>query len=207
MKYLFEIFIFSILLSSTSVLGAQVSGVQYGISYNTETFNLDCYLYISEGSAFSVRDRVQFNSQFSLLIPSDIKVDLASSYMPLVDNQNFLGSVPLQWGITSKIVSPESMPDFSFYAVTPTLAPAGFYNNLEEGDVLKLFSLNVEGNPQDINKIRIYDNNHDPKSHDAGMLNGDFTNGFTIGGFQQVYKGIKLINKDEINYASSENEK
>ena len=31
------------------------------------------------------------------------------------------------------------------------------------------------------------------------MKNGDFSNGFTIGGYQQVYKGIKNMNQKEVN--------
>ncbi len=207
MRYLVKIFIFSSLLLSVQHLPAQVTSVQYALLHNQSTNLLDCYIYIDEGQATTVRERIQFNAQYSVLIPTGAEVNIESSYMPLTHNQTFTGENPLKWVITSNLQSPEVYPEFDFYGITPTLAPAGFYNKLSQGDLVKLFSLNVEGKDIDLDQVRIYDNSTDPKSHDDGMNNGDFSNGFTMGGYQQLYTGIKNINQDEANYTSLEHEK
>lgn len=207
MQYLVKIFIFSSLIICASQLHAQVSGVQYSIHFNTKTNLFDCFLYISEGQANSTRERVQFNAQYSFVIPTGANVSIESSYMPLVDNQTFSGKESLKWNITSTVKSPELFPEFDFLGVTPTLAPAGFYNKIKKGDFIKLFSLRIEGEGIDLSHVRIFNNDSDPKSHDKGMKNGDFSNGFTMGGYHQLYKGIRQINQVEANYTSLEQEK
>lgn len=207
MKYLVRIFIFSTLLLSAMHLCAQVSSIQYAILLNSESSLIDCYMYVHEGQANTSRERVQFNAQYSLMIPTGAEVDIASSYMPLVANQNLAGGQPLKWIISSKLNSPEINPGFDFYGITPTLAPAGFYNNLKQGDLVKLFSLKITGEEIDLNMVKIYDNDSDPKSFDQGMKNGDFSNGFTMGGYQQLYNGIININQEEANYTSLDNNK
>jgi len=186
---------------------AQVTSIQYALLLNPNTNLFDCFLYVEEGEANTTRQRVQFNAQVSLLIPTGAEVNIASCYMPLVDNQSFKGVAPLQWVITSLLKSPEINPEFDFYGITPTLAPAGFYNKLKSGDLIKLFSLSVEGEEVDLNQVRLFDNDLDPKSGDSGMRHGDFSNGFTMGGFSQLYNGIKTINQAELMYTSLEHEK
>jgi len=207
MKYLVKIFIFSSLLFGALNVQAQVTGVQYAILYNSETQLLNCYIYIDEGKANGIRDRVQFNAQYSLLIPTGAQINIESSFMPLIDNQKFLGIKPVQWNISSSLISPEVIPEFDLYGLTPTLAPAGFYNNLEKGDLVKIFSISIEGDGVDVNQVRLFDNDLDPHSHDKGMKNGDFSNGFTMGGYHQLYTGIKIINQEEANYTSLDKEK
>ncbi len=102
-------------------------------------------MYIDEGQANSTRERVQFNAQYSLIVPTGAKVNVVDSYMPLIDNQKLTGIESTQWAITSLVKSPEIYPEFDFIGITPTLAPAGFYNILKKGDFIKLFSLSIEG--------------------------------------------------------------
>lgn len=207
MKYLVKIFIFSSLLIGALHVQAQVTGIQYAILFNSETQLLDCYIYIDEGQANSTRDRVQFNAQYSLVIPTGATVNIESSYMPLTDNQQFLGTKPIEWNIASRLTAPEVIPDFDLYGITPTLAPAGFYHKMKKGDLVKVFSVKVEGEDIDMDQVRLFDNDLDPKSHAKGMNNGDFSNGFTMGGYHQLYKGIKTIFQEEADYSSLEKEK
>jgi len=200
MQYLVKIFIFSTLFLMAMHSHSQVTGIQYSILFNAETQLFDCYIYIDEGQTSNTRDRVQFNSQYSLMIPTGYNLKIESNHMPLLNNRNFEGDVPIEWTVSSKLTSPEVSPDFDFYGITPTLAPVGFYNKLQKGDFVKLFSLRIEGENFDPILVRIFDNQLDPKSFEFGMLNGDFSNGFTIGGYEQLYKGIKLMNQVEANY-------
>ena len=197
MKYLLKIFLFFVLFLCAMPQNAQVKSVQYAIYPNPETSLIDCFLFIKEGNANTARERVQFNAQYSLVVPTGAEVSIASSSMPLVHNQNFDGTKPLEWVISSQLLSPQVSPDLDFYGITPTLAPAGFYNTLSEGDVVKLFSVKAEGESLDVDQIRIYNRDIDPGSFDEGMSHGDFSNGFTMGGFHQLFRGI--INIDELD--------
>ena len=199
MKYLLKIFIFSTLLICVNQIFAQVTGVQYAIDYNSDAKLFDCYLYILEGDASTVQERVQFNAQYSVIVPKGTKVNVDHSNMPLVYNQNFEGTQPMEWAISSQIKSPIIIPEVDIYGITPSLAPAGFYNILSKEDLIRLFSLRIEGENVNLNNVRLFNNDHDPKSNELGMQNGDFSNGFTIGGFSQVYRGIKNINQGETN--------
>ena len=207
MKYLLKIFIFSTLIICATQIRAQVTGVQYAIQYNPNTNLFDCFIYIKEGRANSIRERVQFNAQYSLVIPTGANVEIADTDMPLIDNQKFNGIQPMSWTISSKLISPKISPGFDLYGVTPNLAPAGFYNKLKEGDLIRLFSVSIEGENVNYDQVRLYDNDTDPKSHELGMQNGDFSNGFTMGSYNQIYKGIKIIDQEEGNYTSIGNEK
>ncbi len=186
---------------------AQVTSIQYALLLNPTTNLFDCFLYIDEGEANTVRERIQFNSQFSVIIPTGAEVNIESCYMPLIGNQALDGHTPVIWSITSKLMSPEIYPEFDFYGITPSLAPAGFYNEVKRGDLVKLFSLKVEGSKVDLSEVRLYDHDVDPNSGDFGMKNGDFSNGFTMGGYHQLYNGNKMIIQAEAIYPLLEYEK
>jgi len=202
MQYFLKIFIFSTLITSAAQLHAQVKSVQYSILFDSNTNLFDCYLYISEGQANSAKQRIQFNAQYSLIIPTGAAVSIESSYMPLINNQTSTGKESLQWEITSSVNSPKGFSEFDFVGITPTLSPLGYYNNLQAGDIIKLFSLKIEGEDIDLDLVRIFDNEADVKGLSNRMRNGDFSNGFTMGGYHQLYKGIKKLNQEEANYTS-----
>lgn len=197
MDYLLKIFIFFSFLICAKQIVAQVTGVQYAIVHDSDRDLFDCFLYINEGSASSTIERVQFNAQYSLVVPTGVVVNIMSSHMPLIDNQNFKGTQSIDWTISSKISSPDILPEMDFYGITPNLTPTGFYNKLSEGDLVKLFTVKVEAEDLDLKQVRIFDNDSDPKSRALGMQNGDFSNGFTMGGYHQIYNGIKIINQEE----------
>ena len=134
-------------------------------------------------------------------------MDIVTTYMPLIANQNFSGTQPIKWTITSKLTFPSNFSKFDLYGIAPNLAPVGFYNNLKRGDLIKVFSLNVSGDNIDFGKVRLFDNDTDPKSNEFGMRNGDFSNGFTIGSYHQIYTGIKILNQDEDGITSLGQEK
>ncbi len=206
MKYLVKIFIFLSLLLCAIYVHAQVTSVQYALLLNPNTNLFDSYIYIHKGQANTVRERIQFNAQYSILVPTGAVVGIESSHMPLTNNQTFTGEQPLKWTISSKLRSPKINPEFDFYSITPTLAPIGFYNKLKQGDLIKLFSLKIEGENVDFSQVRLFDNHADSKSFNTGIKNGDFSNGFTLGGYHQLFNGIININQLEVNYASLKND-
>ncbi len=172
-----------------SDLLAQITGIKYMLQYNTETENMDCYLVIIEGNAKDIRQRVQFNSQISLVAPNGTVPVIENSYMPLNDNQTYTGTQPCKWKIMSTIISPSITPEYIYLSVVPELKVSSFYNNLKAGDKIKLFSLGVENDTVCVKSIRLFDNGTGPGSSAAGMNGSDFTNSFTLGSLQTIYKG------------------
>ena len=169
-------------------ISAQVSSVKYLMKYNPMTSYQDCYIVIEAGSATTPIQRAQFNSQYSLVVPTGSEIEVVEVYMPLQNNQNYQGTTPLNWVIASTVNSPPITPNKDYYAIATTLSPTSFYNNLATGDSVKLFS--IKTSPIFCNnEVRIFNNLTDPKSTDPGMNGGVFDNGFTIGGVQQVYSG------------------
>ncbi|MBK9736277.1 MAG: T9SS type A sorting domain-containing protein [Saprospiraceae bacterium] len=148
----------------------------------------DCYLVITEGSASNQIHRTQFNAQFTIVVPTNAKLEVAKKYLPLENNNNYTGVNPTKWTIGSIVIAPISDPAHDFYAIVPTLSPTAQYNNLKSGDSLLLFSLRIS--PTFCGReARLFENDSDPNSSSAGMAGGDFSNGFTIGGVTQKYKG------------------
>ncbi|MDF1698558.1 MAG: hypothetical protein P1U56_22085 [Saprospiraceae bacterium] len=203
MKYLLKIFIFFSLLNTTASVQSQVRSVQYVISPNENSELIDCFIYILEGEAMTTRERIQFNAQFSLIVPTNTQLSIVSTHMPLLNNQNFESGTPIDWVISSKVVAPETAPEKDFYGITPNLSPAGFYDQLKEGELVKLFTIQLIGEHVDYDRVRLYENEHDPKSYELGMQNGDFSNGFTMGGYHQLYKGNKTITEEVVDTAIS----
>ena len=157
------------------------------MKYNCETNQYDVSLVILEGSAHSVAHRAQFNAQISLVVPSGEGIVITNKYMPLQSNQNYNGSAPLDWGLGIPVYSPESQPENDFYSVFPKLAPASFYNDLEAGDIVMLFSFVAGTSGQYDENVRFFLNGVDPDDKAEGMNGADFSNGMSIGSPEQIY--------------------
>ncbi|MBK7787220.1 MAG: cadherin-like domain-containing protein [Saprospiraceae bacterium] len=170
---------------------SQVTGVKYLMKYNTTTCKFDACIVITAGSATTAPQRAQFNSQYSVVVPTGTTISIGEndSHNPIQNNQTYGGTTPLKWVISSAVLSPAAAPTLDFHSITPTLSPTSFYNNLATNDTIRLFSLNVNPMPSCGVGIRPFQNGVDPGSSAAGMNGGDFTNGFTIGGTAQDYTG------------------
>lgn len=170
-------------------LMAQIKKVNFQLKFNTETSLYDCYLRVAEGNAFTKKERIQFNAQVSFVLPAEAEMNIIETHMPLQDNLHFGGSKPAKWYITNKIENPADLRGSRIISVTPELSPTGQYNELREGDEVKLFSFNVYPLPVCGEAVRLFENQKDPSSAAEGMRGGDFSNGFTIGGTAQKYAG------------------
>ncbi|MGB4841252.1 MAG: hypothetical protein WBP08_19750, partial [Saprospiraceae bacterium] len=140
----------------------QVTDVKYQIRYNTSNCRYDCYLIIVAGSATTSQQRAQFNAQYSVVVPAGSSISVAQNFMPLQNNQNYTGTTPLRWILSSSVLAPGAEPQSDFYGITPTLSPASFYNNLVAGDTIRLFSLAISPVPNCGSGIRIFRNDIDP---------------------------------------------
>lgn len=184
--------IFLCLIFADSLI-AQVTSVNYQLKYDTTLCRYDAYLIVNSGSATTAARRIQFNSQFTIVVPTGVSLSVAASHMPLLDNAAGGGTVPPKvantWSITSSALSPAAQPESDFYSIVPNLAAVSHYNNLNSGDTVKLFSLNIGTIANCGQGIRIFNNATDPNSSAPGMGGSDFRNGFTIGNATQRYLG------------------
>jgi hypothetical protein len=194
------LFIFFCCFASLSY--CQVSSVDYLMKYNCETNQYDVSIIILEGSASSIPHRVQLNSQISIVAPTGESIVIMNKYMPLQSNQQYTGSAPLDWILSNPIFAPAEQPENDFYSVFPKLSPASFYNDIEEGDVIMLFSFTAGTTGQYDEGVRFYKNGIDPGDADPGMAGGDFSNGFTIGSPVNIYNG----NNEESCFATDVDE-
>jgi hypothetical protein len=167
---------------------SQVKGVTYDMLYNKETSNFDIYIVIEKGSAKATMDRIQFNSQVSIVVPTGCKMEIVKFHMPIEDNQKMDGVRPMEWKTEKPLVAPSSAPLNDYYSVFPILIPSSFYNEVNEGDKIKIFSINVK--TDNIKGVRFYNKKLDPDASDPSMRGQDFSNAFCIGSPEQIYKGL-----------------
>ncbi len=171
---------------------AQIQSVDYHLGYNPETCQLDVNLIINEGSAESYIERIQFNAQLSIVVPTSSVVSIAESFNPKLNNQTGNGVTPINWIIANDI---EFNSSSTFVAISPTISPIGSYDTLNTGDTVHLFSLDIQTpSHRNLDEVRLWENDVDPDSSDPNMAGADFTNGFTMGGLLQLYNGNAISN-------------
>jgi len=176
------------LFGLSKVEGQGVTEVDFLIQYNPETCLYEACIVIISGSATSITDRVQFNSQYTIVVPTGTTISIDPLFAPLEANTGYTGTIPCLWEFGPKEIAPPTAPGLDFHAVFPNLSPPSWYNNLSEGDTIRLFGISVDdmGNMCGID-IRPFENGVDPPSTEMPG-GGDFNNGFTIGGAVQDYR-------------------
>ena len=177
----------SLIFGILSTIHSQVTSVDYQIKYNVSTCEYDAYIIINAGSATTIPQRIQFNGQYSFVVPTGTAFTVTESYMPLQSNATYTGTVPLTWSAHTPVVAPAAQPASDFYSITPDLGVTSHYNNLAAGDTIKLFSISVDTVFDCSQEIRIFENGVDPCVDCPGMGSADFSNGFTLGSVTQIY--------------------
>lgn len=179
-----------------TTISAQVESVKYIVEYDKATELVECKILIEKGSATTLFERAQLNSQYTVVIPTGSEVEVVNFFNPVQGNQTQQGTEATPWVIGSKVLAPASMPQNDYYSITPQLTPTGFYNTLEEGDVVHLFSLRVSNDLScDLASVRAFNRDRDPDSEAPGFFGGDFSNGFVLGNLMQLYNG-NVINEE-----------
>ncbi|MEM9547750.1 MAG: hypothetical protein AAGA77_17340 [Bacteroidota bacterium] len=179
----------ALLFFNIITFGQNIQSVDYLLKYDANTCWYDFYIIILDGFAEGAGQRTQFNSQISIVKPTGTTIAFANKYMPLQNNQTYNGTVPLDWVFGPTVSDPGASPGNDFVSITPSLVPTSQYNNIYAGDTIKLFSLNITGDAKCGQGIRLFENGADPTSNDEGMNGADYSNGFTVGGFTQLYNG------------------
>ena len=181
-----------IVLAISFSVNGQVTSVDFLMKYNCETGLYDVNLVVLDGSATTIPQRAQFNSQISFVIPTGETISIVEKNMPLQNNQQYDGTVPLNWKLSAGLISPEAQPENDFYSVTPTLSPAAFYNDITAGDEVLLFSLSIGNSNEYDDRVRFFNNDTDPDFSQWGL--GDYSNGFTLRSPSQLYNSNSTVN-------------
>lgn len=173
-------------LSFVLATKAQVTGVNFQIKYDTSKCNYSCYIIIKEGSTNPAipSHRVQFNANYTIAVPKGSVLTRDTFFNPIQLNANYNGTNPMKWEIS---VVNTDCPMWDYYSFVPKLSPVSYYNNLNVGDTVKLFSVKISPFPSCGEKVRPFINGVDPSSSDPCSNGGDFSNGFTIGSPEQDY--------------------
>lgn len=188
-KLCFKQTLFFFFFFNTLSYGQTIQSLDYLLKYDSTTCWYDFHIIILDGYAEGIGQRTQFNSQITIVIPTGTSISFADKYMPLQNNQGYNGTLPMDWNFGPTVSDPPSSPGNDFVSITPTLSPTSQYNNVYAGDTIKLFSVSVIGDTNCGEGVRLYENGVDPTSSDSGMDGADFSNGFTVGGFSQLYNG------------------
>ncbi|MDF1696923.1 MAG: T9SS type A sorting domain-containing protein [Saprospiraceae bacterium] len=193
------LFTFAFIGSMLNGVSAQVTSVQYLIEYNDISSLYDCKIVIESGSAITYPQRIQFNTQYTVLVPAEADCILSEFHNPLEDNQFYTGTQPLVWKEQAHVLSPDVQPENDFYAFIPDFNLIASYDNLYTGDTVTLFSLQINVDPCE-NGVRPFQNNID--LYNDGWITGagDYSNGFTLGGIAQIYSGNLESSYGVINY-------
>lgn len=181
------ILILSFIIGVFFTIDAQVTGVHYLIEYNDTTGLYDCKIVINSGQATEYPDRIQFNCQYTFVVPSGTIVSIEEVHAPWENNATYTGTVPILWEIGLSEISPPVTPMLDYYSIIPNITPPSAYNDLYPGDTITIFSIAADLEPCE-NAIRLFENGVDPSSIDMPS-GGDYSNGFTLGGFSQKYIG------------------
>ena len=170
------------LLFSINTFG-QVTGVRYLLTYDDATDDYTVSLVVDEGATNTALSKIQSNCQITIVIPSGAGLMITDRMQPTV-----LGSSnPCNWFTGNQVFGASIMSAYDLYGIQPQLAPTCAYEDLAEGDIVDLFKFNLANHDNCMEQARLYENGLDDAL--VGMQGANFSNGYTIGGPEQIYKG------------------
>ena len=167
-----------------SASGQFVQSVNYQLKYDTTTCYFDAYLIINSGNTSGQFSRIQGNSQFSVVVPRGTGVAVAQNHNPIQGDPLAGGTTPQPWNITTVVEDPAA--PYDYHSIVVNTSPTARYEDLNAGDTVKLFSLEIDTVFNCAQDIRIWNNGSDPDPADLPSA-PQFDNGFTVGGLNQLY--------------------
>lgn len=145
----------------------------------------DCKMFVEAGSATSAADRLLIDAQYSIVVATGTTLTVAESYLPLLDNENYMGTVPMDWTIDQVEIDPAELPGYDVYSIVPDNVLPSHFNNLSGDDQITLFSLSAVGGDICSISLRIFENDVDPTS--IGGDGVDFSNALMVGSSNDSY--------------------
>lgn len=171
---------------------SQIEGVNYDLSYNNSPPLFDCYFFIEKGEYKCNLQKIKFNSQLSIIDRLEPAIEVSKIFIPVVDNENEINRQPLDWIIKGVAIAPYKNELNSYSALSPCINQTAFFNIMEAGGKMKLFSVKATSKEGEIIEIIRYGNR-------VGNLIDvkDLSNSFSLGSTNQLYKGIDEIENDD----------
>ena len=174
---------FIVYMFVSNLMIGQIKEIDLLCDYEEQDAVYHVSIVIAEGSAETPAHRIQFNCQLAFVMDTSIFLSLSQRYTPLLNNVAMTSNTPMNWILKQRIDRPVQDPEHNYITVEPTLNPTAFYNNLFEGDTVRLFTLSVDKGKVCAGSVRFADPALDPP-----RVNGvSVQQGFTIGGTEQLY--------------------
>ena len=193
MKKLFNLLFTAILFSQFSYAQDKIEKVDFLLEYNLNDDIYHLSIIVKEGQAMGVAPRAIFNTQISIVTPSESNLIITEEVNPIRGNQNYEGTEPTQWSVSDYVHAPAADPDINIFSIVPILTPASFFNNVFEGDTILLFKFEVEDLDEGCEQMVFnYDETIHPGPNDSGMNGADYSNNMSIGGSAPVYNGYSF---------------
>ncbi len=173
---------FALFILCKIILTAQIIEAEYILDFNNSTNEYEVSMHLVAGDISSELFGVLVGSQVSIVTPVGENIRLRSMYNPVIAHPVTQVITPATWLLNNSVSSPASQPQNKFQGITVQLSPSSHFNDMSEGDVVKLFSFDFGDNTVFSNLVRLFINGVDPDYTATGMYGGDFSNYFNIGG-------------------------
>lgn len=190
-----KLFFVIILIFCLSKANAQIKDVSFQLQYDKDKSVFNCYLIVNKGDAYSKKNRIQYNSQLTIVTPKNSVLKMVESFSPLQDNAYLNGVKPLKWFVGNELKNISTINQSNIFSIIPTVSPTAYYNNLDQNSVVKLFSFSVSPMPECAQGVRLFDNNSDNGISTDEAKGGDFSNTISIGGLHSIVSS----NRSSIN--------
>ena len=177
------------MIFSLSKSYSQLKDVSFQLKYEKSSNVFECYLIVNDGDAYSKKNRIQYNSQITIVTPPETELKIVESFSPLQDNAMLNGTKSTKWTIGNEVKNSSSLSEYNLHSIIPSLSPTAYYNQLDKGSSVKLFSFSVNPMPECGEGVRLYDNNKDESSANF-YKGGDFSNSIFVGGLQKINTSI-----------------
>ena len=96
---------------------SQVMEVDYLLQYNPETCLYEACIVIVSGSATTYPQRIQFNAQYTIVVPAGTTLTIDTLLNAKENNQFYTGTIPCLWEFSSFEYAPHAQPQSDFYAI------------------------------------------------------------------------------------------
>ena len=170
-------------IAFTTMLFSQISSVNYQLRFDTVNCRYDVYVMSNSGQALTANDRIQRNSQVTIITPYGINLTIDTTFAPYEGNIAGDGSTtgtPINWSINTTDTLTWGGELNNYYGIAPSLSPTGRYDNFLQGASVKIFSFSLDSIANCTQGVRLFENGTDPSSTEFGT-GTDFNNGFTMG--------------------------
>ena len=97
------------MIFSLSKSYSQLKDVSFQLKYEKSNNVFECYLIVNDGDAYSKKNRIQYNSQITIVTPPETELKIVESFSPLQDNAMLNGTKSTKWTIGNEVKNSSSL--------------------------------------------------------------------------------------------------